>query len=56
LKNIETGRTSALDWQIWALHAVFRCTYEDIFVGPKVNASQMKAFLKEPHSRNSSGH
>ncbi|MEO8053276.1 MAG: helix-turn-helix transcriptional regulator [Acidobacteriota bacterium] len=35
LKNIETGRTSVLHWQIIALHAVFRCTYEDIFIGPK---------------------
>ena len=47
LKNIETGRTNVYHWQIRNIRAVFRCTYEDIFLGPKVDGSDMNAFLKK---------
>ena len=56
LKNIETGRTSVIHWQIRSLRTVLHCTFDDIFLGPKVNGSQMDAFLKKPHSRNGNGH
>ena len=56
LKNIETGRTSVIHWQIRGLRTVLRCTYDDIFLGPKVNGSDMNAFFKKSHSRNGNGH
>lgn len=52
LKNIETGRTNVYHWHIRGLRTVFRCSYDDIFLGPKVNGSEMNAFLKKEHSRN----
>lgn len=55
LKNIETGRTSVIHWQIRSLRTVFRCSFDDIFLGPNVNGSEMEAFLKRPHSRNGNG-
>jgi len=48
LKNIETGRTNVYDWQIRLLRIALRCSFDDIFLGPKVNASDMGAFLKKP--------
>lgn len=56
LKNIETGRTSVIHWQIRNLRTVFRCSFDDIFLGPKVNGSEIEALLKKPNSRNGNGH
>ncbi len=46
LKNIETGRTNVYHWQIRGLRAVFHCSFDDIFLGPKVDGAAMNAFLK----------
>ena len=48
LKNIETGRTNVHHWQIRLLRIVLRCSFDDIFLGPKINRSEMDAFLKKP--------
>ncbi len=56
LKNIETGRTNVIHWQIRGLRTVLHCSYDDIFLGPKVNGSDMNAFLKNGNSRNGNHH
>jgi hypothetical protein len=56
LKNIETGRTNVYHWHIRNIRTVLRCSYDEIFLGPKVNGSEMNALLKNPHSRDGNGH
>jgi hypothetical protein len=62
LKNIETGRTSVIHWQIRSLRTVLHCSYDDIFLGPNANGPGMNALLKKrfvengTHSRNGNGH
>jgi hypothetical protein len=48
LKNIETGRTNGYHWHIRNIRTVLRCSYDEIFLGPKVNGSEMNALLKKP--------
>ena len=47
-KRIETGRTNVEHWEIRLLRIVLRCSFDDIFLGPKINRSEMDAFLKKP--------
>lgn len=62
LKNIETGRTSVIHWQIRSLRTVLRCSYDDIFTGPQVNGAETNGFLKKRFvtngkpSHNGNGH
>lgn len=62
LKNIETGRTSVIHWQIRSLRTVLHCSYDDIFMGPQVNGADTSGLLKKRFetngkpSRNGNGH
>jgi transcriptional regulator with XRE-family HTH domain len=56
LKNIETGRTNVYHWHIRNIRTVLRCSYDEIFLGPKVNGSEMNALLKNPLARDRNGH
>lgn len=48
LKNIETGRTNAYHWHIRNIRNALHCSFDEIFLGPKVNGEHMSAFLKQP--------
>jgi len=49
--NIESGRHNIYHWQIEAIHDVFGCTYDEIFLGPTVNAMPAEALFKKPRAR-----
>ena len=51
LKNIESGRTKVYHWQIRCIRTGLQCTFDDIFLGPKVNGSDMSVFLKKERKR-----
>lgn len=49
--NIESGRTNVYHWHIEAIHDVLGCTYDEIFLGPKLSSADQDAFLKQPRTR-----
>ena len=51
LGNIECGRTNLYHWQITAIRDAFGCSYDEIFLGPKVNSQQTGTLFKKPRQR-----
>lgn len=47
LGNIESGRTNVYQWHLEAIHDVLACSYDDIFLGPKTNGSDVEALWKK---------
>ncbi|MCI0535080.1 MAG: hypothetical protein L0Z50_07620 [Verrucomicrobiales bacterium] len=51
LGNIESGRRKVYHWHIRGIRNALHCTFDEIFLGPKVNGAAANAFLKQPRKR-----
>jgi DNA-binding XRE family transcriptional regulator len=50
--NIESGRRNAYHWHIRGIRSALHCTFDEIFLGPKVDEADASAFLKKPRKHN----
>lgn len=51
LGNIECGRQNIYHWHFEAIREVLGCSYDEIFLGPKVNRLPPGALYKKPRKR-----
>jgi transcriptional regulator with XRE-family HTH domain len=51
LGNIESERTNIYHWHVQAIQAVLECSYDEIFLGPKVNSQHTGMLFKKPRKR-----
>ena len=51
LGNIECGRTNVYHWQIEVIRDALGCSYDEIFLGPKVNSQHTGTLFKKPRQR-----
>ena len=49
--NIESGRRNLYHWHIEAIRDAFGCSYDEIFLGPKVNGASAGGMFKKPFQR-----
>lgn len=51
LGNIECGRTNIYHWQIEVIRNVLGCSFDEIFLGTKMNSQQTGTLFKKPRKR-----